>query len=129
MHYDKRNHRRYFPSVNILYARDDEEKNIIISSLIDDGYMYIYENDNELTNTLGAEHIDKAVSGEYEKVAMVLDEDFYYDDDYLRSRENHGKRRVVNVFHGLSRGKEALAVVVKNNEELIENILSIVQGN
>ena len=129
MHYDKRNHRRYFPSVNILYARDDEEKNIIISSLIDDGYMYIYENDSELTNTLGAEHIDKAVSGEYEKVAMVLDEDFYYDDDYLRSRENHGNRRVVNVFHGLSRGKEALAVVVKNNEELIENILSIVQGN
>ncbi len=140
MHYDRRNHRRSFPNVNIFYAKDDGEKDIILGALCEDGYMYIYDCDKQdyIENVgskegvevrLVAAHIDEAVSGEYEKVAVVLDEDFYYEADYLRSNNMMNKRRVANAFHGLSRGKEALAVVVKNNEALLENILSIVQGN
>lgn len=140
MHLEKRNHRRYYPSVNIYYAGSDDEEKVIIDSLCAEDYTYIYDGivcDNSAISRysdatrLNMVHIDQAVSGEYDKVVMILDSDFYYEDDYLRAKEAEDGRslwRVANVFHGLSRSKQALAIIVKNNETLLGDILEIVQG-
>ena len=57
---------------------------------------------------------------------MRMDEAFYYDDrGYLRQR-GEGKR-VRNLFRGLSRARKKLALVVKNNPEVFETLLYILQ--
>lgn len=142
MHSDRRNHRKYFPSVSIFYAKNEEEERVIIDSLFEKEYIFIFDKSLQENGAnahlsdiagLNCVYIDQAVSGEYDRVVMVLDEDFYYEEDYLRAfkqnKDDTSQGRVVNLFHGLSRSKEALAIVIRNNEALLKNVLSIVQGN
>ena len=86
--------------------------------------------DTAIENTTG---IGEAVCKEYEQVMMLIDESFYYDaDGYLRekndSEDTDGISGVRRLYHGLSRAKKKIAVVVKNNPEVFEGILSILQG-
>ena len=68
---------------------------------------------------------------EFEKVVMVMDESFSYDrEGYLRSAgkaDEKAPNRVRNLFHGLSRAKNSVALVIKNNEEVLDVILAILQ--
>jgi hypothetical protein len=62
---------------------------------------------------------------------MLLDNSFYYDEKgFLR---NHGSdndkesMRIMNLFHGLTRAKKKMALVVVDNMDLIERIYNILQ--
>ena len=109
-------HRREYPSVKVGYAANSEELKLILENFEDEGYMLIRE-----ANTCK----------EFEKVVMVMDESFSYDrEGYLRSAgkaDEKAPNRVRNLFHGLSRAKNSVALVIKNNEEVLDVILAILQ--
>ena len=64
-----------------------------------------------------------------ERLAVVLDERYYYDEKgYLRS-ERVGKQEMSDVrrlFHVLNQAKERLVLVVMRNEKVYEVLLELV---
>ncbi|MCR5467395.1 MAG: ATP-binding protein, partial [Lachnospiraceae bacterium] len=66
-------HRRHYPSIVPAYANDRDELNRLLKIYKDQGYVYL---DQNKSTSLGIE---------YDRVMVVMDESFYYDeDDYLR---------------------------------------------
>ena len=96
----------------------------------------------------GSIEVNEATCREFNRVVMVLDDSFIYEKNgYLRSvstMEDPGPAGtdrgdgdmkqadtvsvVRNLFHGLSRAKEKIAIVVKGNVPVFEQILTILQG-
>ena len=63
-----------------------------------------------------------------EKMVVVLDDRYYYDDEqYLRSRNpmRNGQSEVRRLFHLLNQAKENLAFVVKGNEAVYGILLDM----
>lgn len=111
------NHRmKKYPAVMLYYANDEEEERGLLKMCIECGYTYIGDN-------------DMATCREFEKVIMLMDETFGYDEDgYLRCSAQ-GEYRVRRLFHGLNRAKTSLAIIVRNNPEVFEVLLSVLQSH
>ena len=125
------NHRKEFPSVSVAYSSDDSETAILVSDYIKQGYVYIYDEEiNTSAATLdGCMEVSEATCREFDRVVMVINDLFAYDNNgYLRSV--HDDRPVVrDLFHGLSRAKDKIAVIVQDNEDVLNGILTILQGD
>ncbi len=109
-------YRREFPSVSLAYAADRAEADCLLSIFQREGYVFITGD-------------DETGCREYERVAMELDRDFFYDEEgFLRHFAGKDKdSRVRALFHGLSRAKKSVALVVTGNEPVFGSILSILQ--
>jgi len=114
-------YKREYPSVSVAYARDDRDAQWILSDWEKEGYVFIED------SSLGEAW---AFGREYDKVCMLIDESFYYDEQsYLRSdcaAEGYDSA-VLHLFHGLSRAKKQIGIVVKNNKTVLEALLYILQ--
>ena len=128
------NHRSAYPSVTPLYASDGTELNMQLKSLQEEGYVYIRD------EALGIEYdggpgesvqigVSEASCKEYDAVVMILDASFTYDDHgYLRHRtEGAGDQRVRNLFHGLSRAKHRVSLIIYDNPGVFDAVLALVQ--
>lgn len=105
-----------YPSVSVYYAGSNEEAGALLGGCEGRGYTYITDN-------------SKATCREFDRVVMLMDENFYYDDDgYLRCRVR-GEYRVRRLFHGLNRAKTSLAVIVIKNPAVFDVLLTIAQGS
>lgn len=124
------NHRKEFPSVRLSYAGNATEANTLISYYVSNGYTFI--SDNKLTDIDCEERIEVEDVGrqEFDKVVMLMDSHFYYFDKYgLRSDfKRKYESPVRRLFHGLNRAKSGIAVVILDNEDVFEIVLSILQG-
>ena len=73
----------------------------------------------------------EATCKEYDRVVMRIGPGFYYDDSgYMRynGKDPSGMQicgRVRKLFHGLSRAKEKIALVIESDPELFEAVLSL----
>ena len=105
-----------YPSVSVYYAGNADEAKILLDSCTTSGYTYISDN-------------SKATCREFEKVVMVMDETFRYDDEgYLRC-DAQGEFRVRRLFHGLNRAKSSLSIIVTGNPDVFDVLLTIAQGH
>lgn len=106
------NHRREYPSVALSYGNNRMEAERLLQNYEAEGYVYIRD-------------AVEVARKEFDRVVMVLDDRFRYDEaGYLRS-ENEAVR---NLFHGMSRAKQRVALVIQDNQTVFETILGIVQG-
>ncbi len=133
--------RREYPSVTVV-SGDSGEAERMIETFIDDGYMYIWDSSikqpdeglvfKEMSPALAAAErieVNEATCKEFDKIVMLVDDTFFYDEEgYLRSKNGGNDRRVRNLFHGLSRAKERIAIVVRNNRRVFDVLLYILQG-
>ncbi len=109
--------RREFGSVSLVYAADDEEARILLDTFKNRGYEYI----------------QSIRSGkEYPSVVMKIDAQYYYDEyGFLRYRENKdtgsARSAIVTLYHGLSRAKDSIAIIVQDNMPVFTQLLSILQ--
>ena len=112
----KRCHRlKSYPSVSLYYACDDSEADLLLKSCTDKGYTYIADNST-------------ATCREFDRVVMMMDENFFYDEEGCLRCSKIGEYRVRRLFHGLNRAKSSLAIIVKNNPGLFDLLLTITQG-
>ncbi|MGN0346724.1 MAG: ATP-binding protein [Lachnospiraceae bacterium] len=126
--------RNSYPSVEVAYADSEEEKEQLIRIFQQKDYIYVYQGepganvDREKSMEAGL-----ATCREFQKVLMVLDERFYYDEaGYLRTgmmnnSQTPEKGLVRDLFHGLNRATLAIGLVVKKNEDVLKTILQILQ--
>jgi len=122
------NHRQEYPSVALAYACDEAEEKRLLHVFEKKGYTCIRD-------------AVTASCREFDRVVMLIDDSFAYDEEgYLRCTvcnsadtvenregENRSISGVRNLFHGLSRAKKSIAVIVRNNEIVFETLLSVIQ--
>ncbi len=131
------NHKRAYPSVTLMYSRNSEETYRLFELLGHEEFFYIFdEDDPEAAQIAGYEEIlpcigaMEATCKEYDRVVMRIDSGFYYDDSgYMRYKGRGPCGRVRKLFHGLSRAKEKIALVIESNPELFEAVLSVLQAD
>ena len=136
----RNNHRKDYPSVSLNFANDKTEAERLLKSFMDDGYTYIYDKatsiydeNADISNKEGIIGIENVSFKEYEKVIMIVNSRFNYDDKRcLRSDSDEGRddglSPVRNLFHGLNRAKSKIALIIINNEAVFEVFLGIAQG-
>ncbi len=122
-----------YTGVTVNYANDEEELCVLLRNYAAGGYTYIYQagqKNNAVSEYLQID-VSEADCKEFNKVVMVMDSGFYYDEDtYLRSSlpDSTGTSAVRNLFQGLNRAKTGLALIVCRNEPVFEELLTILQG-
>lgn len=116
LHNVSSNHKTEYTGIQICYAGDALEAERLLELFRQSGYQYLSEEYN--------------LNGEFDKVVLVVDERYYYDEEgYLRVRtEMSADSSVRNLFFILSRAREKLALIVRNNREVLDSLLTIVQG-
>ena len=120
MHLPVRKNQNGYPHVSVVYANDTKEADMLVQDYVRQGYQYFSQME-------GAELGTTAVR-DTEKMVVVLDDRYYYDDDqYLRSRNSmqNGQSEVRKLFHLLNQAKENLAFVVKGNEAVYGILLDM----
>ena len=132
MHAKRIHYKEDYPEIQVAYANNKEEASIFLNNYMADGYVYIRDNrlDHLHINTKTAIEVNQALSKDFERVVMLLDESFRYTDDgYLVSDclEGEINSKVRCLFHGLNRAKQQIALVVKNNSQVFDTILKILQ--
>ncbi len=112
----KYGNRRFYPAVEVTFAGSEIEKKNLVEDFEERGFEYI----EDATDTSFKE---------YDKVVMVIDERFYYDEAYnLRAKEAESERfSVRNLYHGLSRARSKIGLVIDQNEQVFGEILEILQ--
>ena len=134
-----RGHRREYPSVSLVYAGNDEEAGKLLHKFRKEGYIYIWDNaikqpaeKTDRENPSNRIETAEATCREFERVVMLLDDTFYYDaGGNLRAKtgedEHTEDHKVRKLFHGLSRAKKNIALVIRENEPVFDILLSILQ--
>ena len=129
-------HRREYPSVSVSYATDPDELKYLLKDYEKNGYMLVRDKELLIDDEAyeGIENFvdtSAATCKEFDKVLMLMDKCFYYDrEGYLRNSDKKDGRedyRVRNLFHGLSRAKTSVALLIYDNEEVLDVILAILQ--
>ena len=112
---------RDYSCIDVLYANDVTEQKMIEDYYSKRDYTLV-------SGTEGAEKEDDVIAREYDKVIMILDEGFYYDDNQrLRVRENE-ESALRLLYEGLSRTRENLCLLITGNRELFLRVLEIRVG-
>ena len=113
-----RNYIHDYPSVSLVYANDDKEAEILLQNFEKYGYISITSRETSA-----------ATCKEFDKVVMMIDDTFYYDDKgFLRHRDIMDYNASVrNLYHGLSRAKKNIGIIVKRNTEVFEALLYVLQ--
>ena len=121
-----------FEHVSVNYAADVTEARRIIKYFKDKEYVFINAHITaddpfaDLAEDFGSQHI---AGREYDRVVMLMDDSFRYDGNgYLRGiPEPDPELLYPNLFyHGITRVRDRLAIVVMDNPGLLRNILSII---
>lgn len=125
--------RHAYPSVNLFYANNTKEADELIHACQDDGYTFInftkssYKG-GSFDRYIGDFNTHVVIGQEFDKVLMILDKTFQYDENgLLRARvhpnPNYLYRRLL--FQGLTRVREKLALIIIDNPDLFDHILSL----
>lgn len=121
MHLPEKRSPRWYPNIAVVYAGNGRESENLMNDFVRQGY--------QRRTTEGSGQLDSQAVRDEEKIVVLLDEQYYYDEKgYLRfmcsSEKDFSVRRL---FHLLNQAKESLALVVKENMEVYEVLLEILQ--
>ena len=136
------NRNRSYPSVSVSYAGNLEETVRLLRICQNEGYTYI--RNSAVSSTADADtlsemttEISDAACKEFAAVVMLLDDSFFYDAQGYLCQKNTAAAHtaavsddpvshsaVRNLFHGLSRAKERIAIVVSENLPVFDTLLS-----
>ena len=111
MHFPEQKVQRYYPHIQAAYANNDKEAENLLKDYVRQGYQYKPVHDTEY-------------------LTVLIDEKYYYDaKGYLRYRypEYCEKTYIRELFHQLNQAKNKIALVIKENEDVYEKVLELLQ--
>ena len=107
-----------YSCIDVLYAKDQSDQELIMQYYLSQGYEWIR------TKT-GRKENDRVIAQEYGKVLILMDEDYYYDEALYLCVKDHNEAAIRLLYEGLSRTRERLCLIIRNNQELFSSILKI----
>ena len=123
-----------YPSVEVLYAEDISEAQLLISYYRRKGYQFInFTGSNYYSSNFDCYSSDtnthRVVGQEFDNVLMVMDSTFYYDSNYrLKAKEHPNPNYLYTklLLQGLTRVREKLALIIVGDTSLFDSIIGIV---
>ena len=123
-----------YSSVVLNYANTTQEAQLLLEYYREKDYTFInYSKSFYLDSPYSAYEEDfdthHVIGQEFDKVVMLVDQSFYYDDNGILQGVKHPTPDYLypNLFYqGVTRVREQLALIVVENEALFDKIVSIV---
>ena len=122
-------------TISIFYANNKSEAYEIIRYLCLNNYTFINYTGGGIKNKTSFDIYDdlskqlnthNVLGHEYDRVVMVMNEVFFYEGTILSAQKHPKDYLYVQMLYlGLTRAIDKVALVIVNNQELCENILSI----
>ena len=131
MHMPDKKVPRYYPHIEVVCANDQREAENLLKDYLRQGYQYFSKKEESFHNIQRENTVETAAVQDTERLVLLLDASYYYDEKgYLRAADsvNNEKSQVRNLFHQLNQAKEKIALIVKNNETVYENMLELLQS-
>ena len=130
---NRKNFRTDYPNVEINCANTTQEAQNLLEYYRDKGYTFINYAVSEYEQSPYAEYEESfdshhIIGQEYDRVVMVMDRSFYYDEDGILQGIPHPDPDYLypNLFYlGITRVREQIALIIVNAPELFEKIISI----
>ena len=107
-----------YSCIDVLYAADRREEKVLTAYYLSRGYELIRTSRESFA-------AGEIISREFDKVLMVMDRRFYYDDELRLCARGEKEAAITPLYEGLSRARENLCLVIVGNRELYSQILSI----
>ena len=117
-----------FDNIKIIYEPSKENCMNVISSLCKDGFTYIALTPSRYPSRMDYQdsklNTHKVIGQEFDKVCMIMDENFYYEKKQLKAVEHPcpDYLLVKMLYQGVTRARSELALVI-NDEKLLENLM------
>ena len=107
-----------FSCIELLYANDHAEL-----QLMTEYYKHLkYE---LIRSSAGLPEQDLLIAQEYEKVLIVMDDRYYYNDSFRLCVREDDESPIRILYEALSRTRESLCLIVTENEPLFSILLAI----
>ena len=127
-----------YSSVALVYANDRTEASLLLENFTQNGYVFINYTSSSYHSTTfdcygafsGGRNTHTVIGQEFEKVVMLLDTTFAYDQDgKLRAVEHPNPNYLYRqlLFQGVSRVREKLAIIVVDNPDVFAKALGILE--
>ena len=107
-----------YSCIDVLYAADKKEEKRLTAHYLTRGYELIRSTPESFRS-------GEIISQEYERVLMVLDKRFYYDESMHLCADGKKGAAIPPLYEGLSRAREKLCLLITGNETLFRQILAI----
>ena len=107
-----------YSCIDVLFAADRREEKALTAYYLSRGYELIRTSRESFAS-------GEIISREFDKVLMVMDRRFYYDDDLRLCARGEKEAAITPLYEGLSRAREKLCLVIVGNRELYSQVLSI----
>ena len=107
-----------YSCIDVLYAADKKEERRLTAHYLSKGYELIRSTPESFKS-------GEIISQEFERVLMVLDKRFYYDESMHLCADGKKGAAIPPLYEGLSRAREKLCLLITGNEKLFRQILAI----
>ena len=107
-----------YSCIDVLYAASRREARLLADHYMKSGY-------ERLDVSPGSFRSGKIISQEFDRVLMILDDRFYYDDSLHLCADGSKGAAVPPLYEGLSRAREKLCLIIAGNPKLFSQILAI----
>lgn len=125
-----------YKNIELKYATSIDEARLILNHYTMNGYQFInftpsryYDSSFSKYQHYTSANTHNVIGQEFDNVIMYLDKHFYYADNKL-SDTNHIYNKYLlkpMLMQGITRTRNKLVLVVVDNKDLFENILSILK--
>ena len=107
-----------YSCIDVLYAADKKEEKRLTAHYLSRGYELIRSSPESFKS-------GEIISQEFDRVLMVLDKRFYYDESMHLCADGKKGAAIPPLYEGLSRAREKLCLLITGNETLFRQILAI----
>lgn len=107
-----------YSCIDILYAGNKEEERALTAHYLALGYK-------QISASYECFQTGEIISQEYDKVLMVMDRRFYYDENRQLCARGGSETAMSPLYEGLSRAREKLCLVISGNRKLFSQVLAI----
>lgn len=123
-----------YANVQLNYANTTQEAQNILEYYRSKGYIFINYSKSNYESSPYADYEEDfdthhVIGQEFDKVVMLMDDSFYYDDHGILNGISHPNPDYLypNLFYqGVTRVRDKLAIVIVNAQSLFESIVNIV---
>lgn len=129
---DKIPERKYYKDVSIIYEENNESAVNLAHEYEKKGYTYISYTpsayDARIDFQIGAANTHEVIGQEFDKVCMIMGNNFYYADKKLLSKKHPNPNYLYTklLYQGLTRARTKILLII-TNKDILSTILTTIK--
>lgn len=111
-----------YSCVKVIYANDDVQLNKYLLDYLRENYVFI-SNGSPNAFSKYSINVNDVIGADYERVLMLVDNNFYYQDGRLKSQNRFGVLQDRLLYQGLTRARDAVVLIIYKNKRLFRELI------